>query len=130
MKVKYRRKIMIVENESTPAAALRMALKRSGYIIDGILARGEDVEKRIKKKTPDVIFIGLKLGGEMNGIETAQKVRSFFSKPIIFISDDFKKKKKEEFKGIGPNGYISRAFDEKELIDLIESFFNENEKLN
>ncbi len=130
MKVKYRRKIMIVENESTPAAALRMALKRSGYIIDGILARGEDVEKRIRKKTPDVIFIGLKLGGRMNGIETAQRVRSFFSKPIIFISDDFKKKKGEEFKGIGPNGYISRVFDEKELIDLIESFFDENEKLN
>lgn len=130
MTVKYRRKVMIVENESTPAAALRMALKRSGYIIDGILARGEDVEKRIKKKTPDVIFIGLKLGGEMNGIETAQKVRSFFSKPIIFIFDDFKKKKMEELKGIGPNGYISRVFDEKELINLIESFFNDNEKLN
>ena len=130
MKVKNRRKIMIVENESRPAAALRMALKRSGYVIDGILAKGEDVEKRIKKKPPDVIFIGLKLGGEMNGIETAQKVRSFFSKPIIFISDEFKKEKEEEFKGIGPNAYISRVFDEKELIDLIESFFNDNEKLN
>ena len=130
MKVKNRRKIMIVENDSMPAAALRMALKRSGYIIDGILAKGEDVEKRIKKKSPDVIFIGLKLGGEMNGIETARKVRSFFSKPIIFISDEFKKEKEEEFKGIGPNGYISRVFDEKELIDLIESFFTENEKLN
>ena len=130
MKVKNRRKIMIVENDSMPAAALRMALKRSGYVIDGILAKGEDVEKRIKKKNPDVIFIGLKLGGEMNGIETAQKVRSFFSKPIIFISDDFKKEKEEEFKGIGPNACISRVFDEKELIDLIESFFNDNEKLN
>jgi len=118
MKVKNRRKIMIVENESTPAAALRMALKRSGYVIDGILAKGEDVEKRIKKKPPDVIFIGLKLGGEMDGIETAQKVRSFFSKPIIFISDEFKKEKEEEFKGIGPNAYISRVFDEKELIAI------------
>lgn len=130
MRVKNRRKIMIVENDSMPAAALRMALKRSGYVINGILAKGEDVEKRIKKKPPDVIFIGLKLGGEMSGIETAQKVRSFFSKPIIFISDDFKKKKEEEFKGIGPNGYISRVFDEKELIDLIESFFDDNKKLN
>jgi CheY-like chemotaxis protein len=78
--------ILLVEDEAITALAMNMALENMGYATCEPVATGLKALERLPLDKPDVILMDINLTGDMDGIETAQKVRALGPTPIIFIS--------------------------------------------
>ncbi len=79
-------KILIVEDEAIPAMVLNNHLKKRGADVIGPVSTGEEAVMKAKEKCPDVILMDIRLAGEMDGIEAANKTLSEIQTSIIFMS--------------------------------------------
>jgi two-component system, response regulator PdtaR len=113
-------KIFIVEDESILALGLKKKLEKLGYTVTDIAASGEETIDKIAKNTPDLILMDIVIKGDMDGIETAEKLKESLSIPVIYLTayaDDeiLKRAARTE-----PYGYILKPYKDKELKANIE----------
>lgn len=112
--------ILIVEDERLVAEDIRISLETMGYKIGGMVSSGEEALKQLETNQPDLILMDIVLQGKINGIMTADQIRSFYDIPIIYLtayadSDTIEKAKKTE-----PYGYILKPFEDQEVHSAIE----------
>ncbi len=86
MDKKQKARVLLVEDEAITALAMNMALKNMGYATCEPVATGRKALERLPLDKPDVILMDINLIGDLDGIETAQRVRALVPTPIIFIS--------------------------------------------
>ncbi|MHA1381053.1 MAG: response regulator [Candidatus Helarchaeota archaeon] len=119
-----RYKILIVEDDILLAEDIQYFLQNSKYFATSIVNSGQEALTKIKENPPDLILMDIVLKGKMNGIETAQRIRSKFDIPIIYITaysgDDII----EQAKSTQPYGYIIKPINDKELLIAIEIALN------
>ena len=121
-------KILIVEDERISAESLKMTLKQLGYEISSIVATGEDAIKKVKEELPDLILMDIKLKGNLDGIEAAEKIKEHYNTPIIYTTayaDDYLI---ERAKITAPYGYVIKPFSKKELHSNIEMALTKNKQ--
>ncbi|WP_342303772.1 response regulator [Methanolobus sp. ZRKC5] len=113
-------KILVVEDEGIIGLNIKKKLKSFGYTVPAIVATGEEAIKMAEITFPDLILMDVRLKGDMDGVETAEKIRKNFDIPVIYLtaySDDevLEKAKKTE-----PYGYIVKPFKADDLRSNIE----------
>ncbi len=113
-------KILIVEDDRIVAEDIQASLRRLGFAVSAIVSSGEEALKKIKAKHPDLVLMDIMLQGEMNGTETAEKVRSQFNIPVIYVTAYADEKVLELAKITEPYGYIIKPFKDNELNTSIE----------
>ena len=79
-------KIMIVEDETLLAADLAESLRCMGYTVTSRIGSGEEALERIDAASPDLVLMDIQLGGKLDGIETAGKIRRLRDTPVVFMS--------------------------------------------
>ncbi|AKL94520.1 sensory box protein [Clostridium aceticum] len=79
-------RILIVEDCKITAKIIKSALISLGYEVVDSVATGEDAIASCFHQEPDLILMDIEIEGPMNGIETADKIRSFFDVPIIYLT--------------------------------------------
>jgi CheY-like chemotaxis protein len=52
----------------------------------GTVATGEETITLVEERQPGLILMDIALTGELNGIETAEVIRSFSDVPIVFLT--------------------------------------------
>ena len=80
------KRVLIVEDEAIVAMSLSRTLPRLGYEVCGVIASGEEVLDRIDVVQPDLLLMDIHLLGNLDGVETAEKIRQRYSTPIVFMS--------------------------------------------
>ena len=80
------RKIVIVEDEGLIAADLQGRLERAGYQVPGVAASGGEALEVIRAQSPDLVLMDIRLAGEMDGIQVADKVRNDFDIPVVYLT--------------------------------------------
>jgi hypothetical protein len=113
-------KVLIVEDERIVAEDIRMSLERLGYLVCGIAFSGNEAIEKVKELSPDIVLMDIVLGGEMDGIEAASKVRSDFDIPVVYLTAYGDEGTLERAKVTEPFGYIIKPFEERELKSTIE----------
>lgn len=108
-------RILIVEDEGIIAEDLRQTLIRSGYEVIGISATGNDAIERAHSSRPGLVSMDISIQGAMDGIEAAERIRSAFDIPIIFMSSTADDKTKARARAISP-WFLTKPFDENELL--------------
>ncbi|MEO1030627.1 MAG: LytTR family transcriptional regulator DNA-binding domain-containing protein [Bacteroidota bacterium] len=113
-------KILIVEDEMVIGANISLQLTELGYEVTGIVPRGEEALKHIADNPPDILLLDINLKGNLNGIETAEKMQETQNIPVIYLtanSDDlhFNRAKKTH-----PYGFISKPYKKLDLQRTIE----------
>lgn len=112
--------IMIVEDERIVAEHIHIALKSLGYYVSSILSSGEEAIKDIRKNTPDLILLDIKLNGNIDGVEAAERIRAQFDIPIVYITALGDETILQRAKMTEPFGYILKPVEERELKSVIE----------
>lgn len=79
-------RVMIVEDDIVIAESTRLVLIEIGYDVCSVETTGADAVKRACLCAQDVILMDINLGGGMNGIQAAGKIRACSKTPIIFIT--------------------------------------------
>lgn len=116
-------KILIVEDEPLVAMNMQMEFGKFGYDAFKIISCGADAVQSVKIDKPDLVLMDIRLVGDMNGIETARKIRLFSQIPIIFMTGYSDKHEYEKIKEIRPLGLFDKPVLLSDVSDLIKSAF-------
>ncbi len=112
--------ILIVEDEAIVAADLAAKLRRLGYTVCGSAERGEDALDLARERCPDLVLMDIRLAGEMDGVETAERIRRECDVPVIYLTAHSDRVTLDRAKRTEPFGYLLKPFDELELETHIE----------
>ena len=112
--------IIIVEDEIIVAADLKGRLENLGYNIVGISSTGCDAIKKTGETNPDLVLMDIMIKGDMDGIETAQKIRDLYDVPVIYLTAYFDDEILNRAKITEPFGYILKPFEDLRIQSAIE----------
>jgi len=79
-------KIMIVEDEAIVSMVLKETLTTFGYDVTGIAYNGYDAIQKAGENRPDLILMDVSLEGDIDGIETAERILALYDIPVIYLS--------------------------------------------
>jgi CheY-like chemotaxis protein len=113
-------KVLIVEDDKLIAHIEQWRLIKLGYDVCGSARTGTEALNCVAKMRPDVVLIDISLEGEIDGIETALKIKKDFNIPVIFVSAHFDGATIDRAKAIHPEGFIKKPFDDNDLRIAIE----------
>ena len=69
---------------------------------------------------PDVVLIDISLEGEIDGIETALRIKKDFNIPVIFVSAHFDGATIDRARAIHTEGFIKKPFNDDDLRVALE----------
>jgi PAS domain S-box-containing protein/putative nucleotidyltransferase with HDIG domain len=115
-----KKRILIVEDERIVVDDIKISLGRLGYDVCGIAASGLEAIKKAKEMRPDIILMDIVLKGKMDGIEAAQKIRTRFDIPVIYLTAYADDKTLARAKVTEPFGYILKPFEDRDVHSSIE----------
>ncbi|MBI5663734.1 MAG: PAS domain S-box protein [Nitrospirae bacterium] len=112
--------ILIVEDNAIIAKDLQWQLEDLGYLVPFIAATGSDAIRRVRENKIDLVLMDIMLEGQMDGIETADEMRTKYRVPVVYLTayaDDemLKRAKKTE-----PYGYLLKPVSNIEMRSAIE----------
>jgi len=79
-------RILVVEDEALIAASLVHTLTSLGYSVQEPVSTGKDAISSVTSDPPDLMLMDIELIGSMNGIETAEKIRSIINIPVVYLT--------------------------------------------
>lgn len=111
--------ILLVDDETRMLDLLSLYLLPKGFHCTKATS-GKEALKLLEKKHFDLVLLDIMMP-EMNGWETCQKIRGYSNIPIIMLTA--RNQKYDIIKGLkqGADDYITKPFDEDELLARIES---------
>ena len=112
--------IVIVEDEPIVAMDIKRCLKQLGYQVAGVAANSEDAVQQIVDNRPDLVLMDIRLKGDIDGIETAWRVRQRFNVPIVYLTAHSDPETLERAKFTEPYGYILKPYEDRDLHTTIE----------
>ena len=121
-----KQKILLVEDDAIEAMDIKRTLESFGYKVPFTASRGEEAVEKARKELPDLILMDIILKGEMNGIETANKIKEL-EIPIIYLTAHSEEDAVQKAKLTGPYGYLIKPYDPFELRYAIELALYKNQ---
>ncbi len=113
-------RILIVEDESILAMNIQDTLVELSYEVIGCVNDGEKAIEKADKTLPDLILMDINLKGEMDGIDTAKRIKERHNVPVVFLTAYSDQKTIDRAKLTDPFGYIIKPFEKKDLHTNIE----------
>lgn len=113
-------KILLVENENIVARDIENILREMGYDVLSVLSRGKEVVDKAEELQPDLVLIDVRLQGEIDGVEAADRIYREFNIPVVYLTAYADEITMERAKLTEPFGYILKPFEERELQTSIE----------
>ncbi|MDQ7823873.1 MAG: response regulator [Candidatus Eremiobacteraeota bacterium] len=114
-------KMLVVEDERIVARDICLMLENLGYLICGMSYTGADAIKKARETKPDIILMDIMLEGDIDGIETASRIREESDVPIIFITAYSDNTTLGRIKLTDPSGYILKPVESRQLKFTIDS---------
>jgi len=115
------RKILIVEDEVIIAMALEDSLRDFGYKIAGRATNGADAIRLAIENEPDLALVDIRLNGEMDGIEAANRICRRLDIPVIFLTAYSDDRTLSRAIKTNPFGYLIKPIRPRELYTSIET---------
>ena len=113
-------KVLIVEDEMIIGAKISLTVEQMGYQVSGIIPRGEEAIVNVESNQPDIILMDINLSGELDGIETAKRIKEKYNIPIIYLTANADDSHFDRAKETKPEAFISKPYRTKELSRVIE----------
>lgn len=123
--------ILIVEDDPILSEMISEYVSEFGYNLVGICRSGDEAIKTVFENPVDLILMDVKLDGELDGIETAKKIKEMFAVSLIYITgkcdDDFLQRASIT----EPNAYLVKPFKQEDIKSNIEmAIYKHNTELN
>ncbi|RUT78157.1 PAS domain S-box protein [Ancylomarina longa] len=118
-----KKKILIVEDDNLISTIFRMFLKELGYDLLGIVEDGKEAIRMCEQLNPDIVLMDVHLGGDLDGIQATEIIKTKFDIPVIFLSSDTEESTIQRVINTHSYGYLVKPIDKKELGISIELAF-------
>lgn len=114
------KKVLVVEDEGIVALSIRETLKKLGYEVVGIASSGIEAIRKAGEQLPDVILMDIRIKGDMDGIETAERITNLYEIPVIYLTAYTDDETLNRAMKSHPHSYLVKPFNERELYSNIE----------
>jgi len=114
-------RVLVVEDEFIISQDLMARLEKMGYTPLGPADTGDEAIELTGIETPHVVLMDISLSGKMDGIEAADRIRSTYNIPVIYVTAFSDDKVIDRAKPTAPYGYLIKPFIDKELKATIET---------
>ena len=121
-------KVLIVDDDKDISNLISLVLKKEG-IESTIINDSIEVPDIVEKEYFDLILLDIMMP-ELSGIEVCTKIREKVNCPIIFLSAKTELIDKMLGYEIGGDDYITKPFDNSELVLKIKSHLRLNKRVN
>ncbi len=111
--------ILLVEDESTLAMAVRMALQREGYRVHWA-ADGRGALAIVRAQDVDLVLLDIMLPG-VSGLEICRAIRQVSTLPIIMITAKDSEADKVRGLELGADDYLAKPFGMRELVARVRA---------
>lgn len=118
--------IMIVDDDPRLCRTLARYFKLEGYDVS-VAVSGEQMRQRLAVERPDVVILDLILPDE-DGFSLARELRSTYDLPILILTGKADTVDKVVGLEIGADDYITKPFDERELLARVRSVLRRTSK--
>lgn len=113
--------VLVVEDEYIIAESIRCSLEALGYDVQHTCDGGAEAIARVALDRPDVVLMDIHLRGDLDGIDTALRLRTDFQVPVIFLTAYGDDATLDRAKRARPEGFLLKPFNERELRGAIET---------
>jgi PAS domain S-box-containing protein len=121
-------KILVVEDESIVAKDIQNTLIRLGYDVPATASNAVSAFQKLDDIRPNLVFLDIKLKGDIDGIQIAEKIKQNYDIPVIFLTSFVDKGTLDRAKVTEPYGYIVKPFNESDLQTTVEMALYKFEK--
>jgi len=118
------KKIGIVEDEGIVALDISNIVNKLGYETAFIADSGEKVLQLIKENEPDAILMDIGLKGELNGLQTASRIKETLMIPIIFLTAFEDENTIARIREVSTDGYLVKPFEDELLRTVLAKVLN------
>jgi chemotaxis response regulator CheB len=112
-------RILIVEDEATQCIDLEDQVRSLGYAVMAAVSSGEDA-LLAAQELPDLALVDIRLGGRLDGIETARILRDQFKVGVIYTTAHDDDETIRRLKSTLPHGYLGKPIRSRDLHGAIE----------
>lgn len=113
-------RVLIVEDEIINAMGLALELREAGCDVIETVTTGEAAVKTAAAKRPDVILMDIRLGGKIDGLEAARRIRARRSIPVIFMTGYPNREFVDKARALDALGYLVKPLPMPDLLTLLE----------
>lgn len=113
-------RILVVEDELIVSADLCFLLEELGYTTVGTATTADEALAVATIQLPDLVIMDIRLAGEIDGIQTAARLRKSFATPVIFLTANTDAVTVERALETSPGGYVSKPYNARTLYATIE----------
>ncbi len=112
--------ILVVDDEPKLVLLVRQILSALGYQISAA-SSGEQAIETVALEQPDLVILDIVILGDMDGYDTARRIREFSDVPIIMLTA--KVRESDMLRGFeaGVDDYVKKPFSSKELVARVKA---------
>ncbi|MBN2416471.1 response regulator [bacterium] len=118
--------VLVVEDERLVAEDIKTRLQDLGYRVHDIVDSGQKAVDILEQSLPDLILMDIILHGDLDGIQTAELIKSRHDIPIVYLTSHADQQTLRRVKDSQPSGYIIKPFIDEELYVVIETALYKN----
>ena len=112
--------ILLVEDEGLIALHLMEVLTSAGYTVTDLISTGEELLAMLEESArPDVIIMDIGLAGEIDGIETARRLRDRHQIRVIFLTAYSDQNRLEEAAEVNPYEFLIKPVMREDLLRAV-----------
>jgi len=112
--------VLIVENESLVALALRLDLEGHGYHVCGVAISADEAVTLAEQERPTVVLMDISLYGDTDGIGAAKEIGARFGIPIIYMTGYDDPNVRQQAEATEPLGYLVKPVNFRKVQDILE----------
>lgn len=116
---KLAKTVLIVDSNPAKAEHIEGFIRELHHVSLGIVDNVVDLEQKIKKQEPDMVFINLQTKGQMDGFQIAKFLKLDYDIPYAIYFDDAPKLEKLALE-LNPDHIIKCNFDNESLREKID----------
>jgi PAS domain S-box-containing protein len=113
-------RILIVEDEGIIANHIASRLAKTGYEVAGIAESSDEAFAKMSELSPELVLMDIRIKGEMDGIETAARIRDRFDIPVIYLTAHSDQETINRAKLTGASGFLTKPIHHTSLSTAIE----------
>jgi PAS domain S-box-containing protein len=112
--------ILVVEDDAIVARNIQLELNSMGYAVPAIASTGEEALEKAAQTHPDLVLMDISLGGTMDGVRTAERLREQSEVPVVYLTAYTDEQTLQRAKKTEPYGYLIKPYEEKELHTTVQ----------
>jgi CheY-like chemotaxis protein len=119
-------RVLIVEDDMLLSMVEERLIKKLGFDVVGTVAEGVDAIDKTAELNPDIIVMDISLKGDMDGIETMEKIRKNSNVPVIYLSGSGDRYSYERAKKTDFTDYLTKPVTSGDLKEPLRLAIRQN----